>query len=359
MRKRRPGPTTLLGQLVADLQTLRKGNGLTRVKVARAVVLFGLPVVRTEAERLGRSPEEVAYHLLIATVHGLPDPAARDYLINAFALDHTPPGDGLTDRRRRYGLDESRVRDHEDEALEEVARWLLEMTNPEVLFGDYLSEAASPPSPEWNVGTLVAPVHAEEVHPREEVAWDFLEKTSIIGERGLGIATETRGTVRAMVDGVTGYTVHYTPRSGSLPTGIGVHRGGRPGRVHPPDVLGTRGININFHEPLRKHRTLQVHWIIDLEPSAKAEPASGYAEVVEVQTRNLTLRAQFHDNRLPVMPRYYMGWPHLLPESIGPKRPLKLQPGNIIAKSWPRTEIGKAYVVAWHWPEDLVRSAES
>jgi hypothetical protein len=59
------------------------------------------------------------------------------------------------------------------------------------------------------------------------------------------------------------------------------------------------------------------------------------------------------------MPRYYVGWPHLLPESIGPKRPLKLQPGNIIAKSWPRTEIGKAYVVAWHWPEDLKKSVEA
>jgi hypothetical protein len=353
MRKQRPNPTTPLGQLVADLQSLRKGNGLTRAKVARAPVLCGLPVVRVEAERLNRSPEEVAYHLLIAAVHGLNDPAARDYLINALVLDHTPPGDGLTDRRRRYPLDESRVRDHEDEALEEVARWLLEMTNPEVLFGHYLSEAASPPPPEWNVGTLVAPVAADEVHPREEVVWDFLEKTSILNEQELGIAIETRGTVRAMVDGVTGYTIHFTPRSGSLPKGVGVYRGGKPGRVHPPDVLGTRGININFHEPLEKHHTLQVHWIIDLKPTAKAEPARGYAEVVEVQTRNLTLRAQFHDDCLPLVPRYFIGWPHLLPESIGPPRPLKLQPGNIISTSWARTEIGKAYVVAWDWPEDL------
>ncbi|HEY5986039.1 MAG TPA: hypothetical protein VIV12_06580, partial [Streptosporangiaceae bacterium] len=326
MRKQRPNPTTPLGRLMADLQTLRKSEGLTRAKVARARELCGLPVVRVEAERLGRSPEEVAYHLVIAAVHGLNDPAARDYLITALVLDNTPPGDGLTDRRRRYVLDESRVRDHEDEALEEVARWLLEMTNPEVLFGDYLSEATSPPPPEWNANTLIAPVHADEVHPREEVVWDFLEKTSILNERGVGIATETRGIVRAMVDGATGYTVHHTPRSGSLPKGIGVCRGGKPGRIHPPDVLGTRGININFHEPLRLHRTLQIHWLIDLKPAAKAEPVRGYAEVIEVQTRNLTLRAQFHDEYLPVAPRYLIGWPHLLPESIGPPRPLKLQP---------------------------------
>src|SRR6266571_1906541 len=252
VRGDRPDAASPVGRLLADLQALRKGNGLTRAKVARAQVLCHLPVVKRDAARLDRPAEEVAYYLLIAAVHGLKDARSRDFLVTSLALDHTPPGRGLTDRRRRYvgQMDESRVRDHEDQALEEVARWLLEMDIPEVIFGDYTSEAATPPPAEWKIGTRIEAVGIDEVHPREEVVWDFLEKTSILDEHGFGIATETRGTVRAMVDGVTGYTVHFTPRSGSLPKGIGVYRGGQPGRIHPPDVLGTRGININFHEPL-------------------------------------------------------------------------------------------------------------
>src|SRR5262249_2289188 len=116
MRRSRPDRSTPLGRLLGDLQKLRSREGLTRTKVAQATVLCELPVVHAEAVRLGRPPEEVAYPLFIATVHGLTDPAATGYLVNALALDNTPPGKGLTDRRRRYAgkLDESRVRDHED-----------------------------------------------------------------------------------------------------------------------------------------------------------------------------------------------------------------------------------------------------
>jgi hypothetical protein len=202
-------PENDVSELLRELQTLRKGVGLTRAKVARAERLCGLAVVIAESERLHRRPEEVAYHLLVAAVQGLKGQAQRDYLITAFALDYVPPGDGLSDRRRRFALDESRVRDHEDEALEEVVRWLLEMTEPEVLFGDYVSSQAPLPV-EWNIDTLIDPVAPDEVHPRGEIVWESLEKTTTLDERGLAIETETRGVLRAMVDGVTGYTVHLT-----------------------------------------------------------------------------------------------------------------------------------------------------
>jgi len=341
--------------LLADLQALRKGNGLTRAKVARAQVLSGLPVVQSEAARLDRSAEEVAYHLLIAAVHGLKDARSRDFLITALALDHTPPGLGLTDRRSRYTaeLDESRVRDHEDEALEEVARWLLEMDNPEVLFGDYTSAAVSPPPAEWKVGALIEAVGIDEVHPREEVVWDFLEKTTMLDEHGFGIATETRGVVRAVVDGVTGYTVHYTSNTGSKAIGISIIQGGQPGRKHPPGALGTARININFDEPLRRNQTHRLHWVLSLAPGSDARPAHGLAQAPEVPVRDLTLRAQFHDLMLPVAPCYFIAEPDHLPEPYGPKRPLKLLPGNFIAKSWHLPNRQKVYVIAWDWSDEL------
>src|SRR5262249_8552500 len=148
----------------------------------------------------------------------------------------------------------------------EVARWLVEMTNPEVLFGDYTSEAVLPPPVEWNIGQLTGPVAQDEIHPREEVAWDFLEKTTILDEHGYAIGTETRGTLRAMVDGVTGYTLHQTSNTGSVPVGIGLFRGGKPGRKHPLGPLGTYRLNLDFKQPLPQGKTLQVHWLLDLKP---------------------------------------------------------------------------------------------
>jgi hypothetical protein len=47
--------------------------------------------------------------------------------------------------------------------------------------------------------------------------------------------------------------------------------------------------------------------------------------------RDLTLRAQFHDFKLPLAPSYFIAEPDHLPEPYGPKRPLKLLPGNFIA----------------------------
>jgi hypothetical protein len=355
VRRNRPDPASPVGRLLADLQALRKGTGLTRAKVARAQALCRVPVVQREAARLGRTREEVAYHLLVATVHGLKDARSRDFLITALALDHTPPGKGLTDRRRRYAadMDESRVRDREDEGLEEVARWLLEMDNPEVLFGDYMSSTATSPPAEWKLGALTEAVGVDDVHPREEVVWDFLEKTTALDEHGFGTATETRGIVRAVVDGVTGYTVHYTSNTGSQATGLLIIHGGRVGHTHPPGALGTARININFDKPLRRNATHRVHWMLDLTPAPDARPAHGFAGAPEVPVRDLTLRAQFHDLKLPLSPCYYVAQPDHLPEPYGPKRPIKLLPGNFISKAWHQPERQKVYVLAWDWPDEV------
>jgi hypothetical protein len=354
-RQDRPDPASPVGQLLDQLQSLRRGNGLMRSKVARAELLCGLSVVCSEADRLDLPVERVAHDLLVATIHGLKDARSRDLLINALALDNTPPGANLADRRRRYAhlMDESRVRDQEDTALEEVARWLLEMENPEVLFGAYTSEAVMRLPAEWDVGTLIEPAGLDEVHPREEVIWDFLEKTSVLNELGFAVATETRGIIRAVVDGVTGYTIHYTSNTGCRPVGVHLIMGGKPGRKHQPGALGTARINVNFDRPLRRSETLRLHWVLSLEPGADARPLTGMAQTSEVPTRNLTLRAQFDERRLPVAPRYYIAEPDYLPEPDGSKRPLKLQPGNFITKSWPHPERQKTCVIAWQWPEDF------
>jgi hypothetical protein len=319
--------------------------------VARAERLCRLQVVLAEAERLHRRPEEIAYYLLMAVIHSLKGQDARDYLITAFALDHVPPGDGLGDRRRRFRLDESRVRDHEDEALEEAARWLLEMTEPEVLFGSYLSER--PPLPvEWNRDTTIEPVAPDEIHPVQEIVWESLEKTSTLDERGLALETETRGVLRAMVDGVTGFTVHLTSdQSEYLAQGIGVRRGGKPGKQHGRGLMNSVRVNVNFHEPLRLHHVLQVHWFLDLVPRPKAGPLCGFAQNVDVPTRDLTLQIRFHPDKLPVQPCYFVSKPHLLPQAIEPKRPLSLMPGGAIAKTWRAPEIGCVYALAWEYAE--------
>jgi hypothetical protein len=336
--------SSLYGELT-DLQSLRRGTGLTRTKVARARVLCGLPVVEAEAKRLSSAPEEVAYYLLIATVHGLKAQRSRDLLITALALDNVPTGKGLLDRRRR-------VRDHEDEALEEVARWLLKMDHPAVLFGEYNSEAAVYPPPEWYVGTLIEPVRVDEIHPREEVVWDFLQRTAILDEYGYAIKSEMRGVVRAVIDRVTGYTLHHTTNTGLIVKGVHIIQGGKLGRSHPPGVLSTTRININFLTPLRQNQTLRLHWILDLLRGPDVRRHNGLAQAPEVPIRDLTLRTQFDASYLPVAPRHFVGEPNHLPEPFGPKQPLSLLPGNFITKSWRNPDRRKVYVIEWQWSDE-------
>ena len=321
------GAPSEVAELIRELQTLRKGSGLTRAKVARAEKLCSLPVVLAEAERLQRRPDEVAYHLLIAAVHGLKGESDRNYLVTALALDYVPPGSSLTDRRRRFPLDESRVRDHEDEALEEVARWLLEMTDPEVLFGDYLSARPALPV-EWNINTLIDPVATDEVHPKNEIVWESRQVTAIFDARGLALETETRGVLRAMVNGVTGYTVHITSdRKEYRVTGIGVRRGGKPGKVHQPGLVNTERVNVNFHTPLLQYRALPVHWFIDLEPKPNAQPVTAWSKNVEVPTRDLILQVRFHPDKLPAQPCYYLQNPIFCRRPSAPNGPCRCSPG--------------------------------
>lgn len=245
------------------------------------------------------------------------------------------------------------MRGREDGAFEEVARWLLEMTDPEVLFGDYLADSTPKPLGGWDVSASGKAVEVDAIHPRAEVVWDYLDKTTVLDEHGFVIQTETRGKMRAMVDGVTGYTLYQTNNIGVVPRRLGVIRGGMPGRIHPGDGLNTYRLNLNFHEPLALHHSLPVHWVLDFRESSNATRLDGLAEVVEIPTRHLTLRAQFDDRLLPVRPHYYVAWRDRLIDPIGPKRPLKLKPGsNTVEKPWPILEMSRVYVISWKWPKD-------
>src|SRR6266568_4584550 len=206
MRKPRTyDPGSPLGRLIADLQGLRKGAGLTRAKVGSAETLLTLPVVRHEAGRLRRQRDVVAYALVTAATASMKDSEQRKLLINAYAVAGTPPGKNLADRRGRIGLSESRVREREDEAIEELARWLSDMTEPATLFGDYLAPEFYLPAPDWTSHALTQPTGPDEIHPLGEVIWEQLEKTVVLNEHGFAIYTETRGLLRALIDGVTGY----------------------------------------------------------------------------------------------------------------------------------------------------------
>ena len=349
MRRTRPDPTSEVGRLLADLQRLRKGEGLTRTKAARSNTLCGLPVVRAEAERLGMAPEEVAYRLVVVVGYGLKDNHMRSLVINALALEHTPTGASLTDRRRRYAadLDESRVRDQEDVALEEMARWLVVMEHPHVIFGDYAHNFYAVRSPEWETGVRGIAASVDAVHPQWELAWDYIERVVTLDEQGLAVSTETRGLARARVDGVTGHTVHYTSDTGVAPSGIHLIRGGKPGKHHPRTALGTYALNIDFLEPLPLGQLSALHWILELEvgEDARSTVASGYA--AEVLTRDLTQRVQFHADRLPVSPRCFVTAANRYPQPDGPIHPLRLLPGNQIAMSWHNLEPSGIYVLAW------------
>ncbi|HEY1915734.1 MAG TPA: hypothetical protein VGH27_09170 [Streptosporangiaceae bacterium] len=283
------------------------------------------------------------------------DPKHREVLTNAYAIAGTPPGRNVSDRRGRIGLSESRVREREDEAIEELARWLSEMTDPVTLFGDYLAPEFYLPAPDWKSNALADPVGPDEVHPLGEVLWEQLEKTVVLNETGFATHTETRGLLRALIDGVTGYTVFYTNRGNPSPDRLRVIQGGTAGRHRADPVAGdTAALNINFEEPLARTRSLRLHWMIHLpDPLASAKPETGWAEVADVQTRNLTLRAQFDERKLPVRSLYYVARPRFLLRSIGPIRPLELQPGNLITYTWPHAQEGMAYLLAWSWPEDF------
>ncbi len=344
-----------LGRLVADLQGLRKGAGLTRAKVADAEILLNLSVVRREASRLRRQRNAVAYALVTVATSSLKDPEQRKLLVNAYAVAGTPPGKNLADRRSRMGLSESRVREREDEAIEELARWLSEMTDPAILFGDYLAPEFYLPAPDWTSSALVEPVGPDEIHPLGEVIWEQLEKTVVLNEHGFAIHTETRGLIRALLDGVTGYTVFYTNRGNPVPDQLRMIHGGTTGTHRVDPVVGdTAALNINFGERLGLGRSLPLHWMIYLpDPLPDAKPETGWAEVADIQTRNLTLRAQFDERKLPVQPLYYMARPRFLLRPLTPLRPLELQPGNLISHTWPHTEEGKAYTLRWQWPEQF------
>jgi|SRR6185437_8578534 len=352
-RTRTIPPDSPLGRLITDLKGLRKGAGLTHAKVARTAILTVLPVVREESARLRRPRHMVAYALVTVAAASMKDPRQRELLVNAYAIGGTPPGKNLADRRSRMGLSESQVREREDEAIEELARWISQMKDPVTLFGDYLAPEVYLPAPDWTANELLEPVAADEVHPLGEVLWEQLEKTVVLDERGFAIQTETRGLLRALIDGVTGYTTFYTNRGNPEPDRLHVLSGGTAGKHHLDPVIGTTAaLNINFMCPLGLGQRLRLHWIMTLpDPLPEAAPETGWAEVADVQTRNLTLRAQFDARRLPVRPLYYVARPRFLLRSLTPLHSLDLQPGNLISYTWPQTEEGKAYVLHWQWDE--------
>lgn len=316
---------------------------------------MALPVVRHEASRLQRQRDSVAFALVTVAAASMKDPEHRKLLVNAYAIAGTPPGKNLADRRRRMGLSESRVREREDEAIEELARWLTTTTEPATLFGDYLAPEFYLPAPDWTSNALVEPVDQDEIHPLGEVIWEQLEKTVVLNEHGFAIHTETRGLIRALIDGVTGYTVFYTNRGNPVPDQLRMIQGGTTGKYRVDPVVGdTVALNINFREPLGLGRSLQLHWMIYLpDPLPGAMPETGWAEVADVQTRNLMLRAQFDERKLPVQPLYYVARPRFLLRPLTPLTPLELQPGTLISHTWPHTEEGKAYTLRWQWPEQF------
>jgi hypothetical protein len=360
MRRTRPDPDSDVGRLLAEFQRLRKSEGLTRTKVARAEVLCGLAVVQAEAQRLRLAPEEVAYRLVVVASYALKDAHMRGLVINALAIEHTPTGASLTDRRRRYAadLDESRVRDQEDEALEELARWLLVMEHPHAIFGDYAHNFYTVCSPEWKIGVSGMAADVDARHPADELAWDYVEVVTTLDEQGVAISTETRGLARARLDGVTGYTLHHTNDTGTKPVGIHLIRGGKPGKRHPRSAIGTYALNIDFPEPLPLGQLNALHWVLELEtlPDAKPTMASGYAG--EVLTRDLTLRVAFHADCLPVSPRAFVSDRDTYPQPQGPVQPLRLVPGNQISMSWHGLEPRFIYVVGWDFSELTRRAAE-
>jgi hypothetical protein len=355
MRKARThNPDSPLGRLITDLKGLRKGSGLSHAKVAGTTILTALPVVREEAARLRRPRHAVAYALVTAAAASMKDPAQREILVNAYAIAGTPPGKNLADRRSRMGLSESRLTERENEAIEELARWLSQMSDPATLFGDYLAPEFYLPAPDWMASGLIEPVAADEIHPLGEVVWEQLEKTVVLDERGFAVQTETRGLVRALVDGVTGHTHFYTNRGNPQPDRLHVLAGGTAGK-HQFDPIGdTAALNINFTRPLGLGHKLRLHWVMNLpDPRPDASPETGWAEVADIQTRNLTLRAQFDERRQPVRPRHYVARPRFLLRPLTPLQALELQSGNLISYTWPHPEEGKAYILRWQWPEQF------
>jgi hypothetical protein len=325
--------------------------------VAEAKVLITLPVMRREASRLSRPRDAVAYALVTVAAASMKDLKHREALTNAYAVAGTPPGKNLADRRSRIGLSESQVREREDEAIEELARWLINMTDPVTLFGDYLTAEFYLPAPDWAQNTLTEPVGVDDIHPLGEVIWEQLEKTVILNDQGFAVHTETRGLLRALIDSVTGYTLFFShPGNTPEPEPLQVIHGGAHGHRHPVDPVtpSTMALNINFERPLQLGRTLRMHWIMHLPPPLPdAAPETDWGEVADIQTRNLTLRAQFDDRRLPVKPICYVARPRFLRRSLTPLTPLELLPGNLISYTWPQTDEGKAYILHWDWPEQF------
>jgi hypothetical protein len=278
MRKARTiTPDSPLYPLAQELRDVRKGAGLTRAKMAKARELLSLPVVRREASRLRRPRDAVAYALVTVAAASMKDPRDREILVNAYAIAGTPPGKNIADRRSRIGLSEDRVREREDEAIDELALWLSTMTDPITLFGDYLAPEVYPPAPDWTANELIEPVGADEVHPLGEVIWEQLEKTVVLDEHGFAIHTETRGLVRALIEGVTGYTTFYTNKGNPGPDRVQVIEGGTAGKHRvDPVTADTAALNINFASPLGLGRTLRLHWIMHLPvPAPDSEPQTG------------------------------------------------------------------------------------
>jgi hypothetical protein len=118
--------------------------------------------------------------------------------------------------------------------------------------------------------------------------------------------------------------------------------------------MNSARVNVNFHAPLRLHDALPVHWFLDLEPKPNAQPIHAWSQNVDVPTRDLTVQIRFHPDKLPAQPCYYVSKPHLLPQTLEPKRPLPLLPGGAIAKTWRTTEIGCVYLLAWGYADGTV-----
>ncbi len=339
-----------LDRLIQALKKVRIGGGLTEAAVAKRPEITRMAVILNEADRLGRSAEEVAVAMLRALVRQLEPIKFRPALSTAYGVDYSGPPGSLMRRRGFYSstggpVDVSTIIDHENRAIETVARRLRQLDDVVAELGDYLDPSAHELIPP----RVLAPTSPDEPHNPDEFTMLHQETWYVLDANRMATHCLNSALAEANVSGVTGVTSPHIAPPGTHVARYEVLIGGVVGRTFQSSVPTAVPLtNIEFPRPLRKGERHYVLYIMHYVHDERREH-HGIAVKPASPTLSARLRVQFDPSATPVQIRWFAALAEHLPAASGRKQTLTLNKGNYVERVLRSPRQDTAYAIEWAW----------
>ena len=340
--------TDIAARLVEELVSLRRGEGLSRSKLAQCETLITLPCVvrRAEGDHADRPTTvgqrtDAAMRLLTSLLPDSTNPRTMA-LRNAYALGLENPGN-LTDRREAFAHDRGvkldTVRNWEKAKIRDLALHLI---------GLGMNRQVEPSGPRPPVPSRLATLQrGYEAYEIFTLTFDRLYR---YGKGRVLSSVLDIHTVEALIDGVTGFMYASRYTGGSRWVSAEAIDGGQVsiGEGHWTDDHSI--VRIEFERPLLRGEQHRVIYRLNVDPTAG--PAEPYAaKTTRHPTHSMTLRIQFCEDEVPKVVKSFSSQVGYDPQCLQPLAEFEPVQGKVI-QGFLDPPLGFMFGFDWTWPED-------